>query len=479
MVATSTSKETWNTIRFSFTPIACWKMEDICFEFDRAFVKQNAKNAFKSLAELRKKHPLAPISIFGHADPVGKDQYNKKLSENRAMAVYSILIRDVAKWKKIFKDDAKYLGPKTQKSVIEYMDGLCGDLRLKESDFLGSGNCAFQGCSEFNPVLMFSKKEWEDFEKAKDKNERNMENQPNRRVVAFLFLPKTNVDPKWWPCPTAKEGIKKCEKRFWSDWGKRRSYQKKRRYYKDERRNETQDTFACRFYERIAHLSPCESARVFGFHIAFIGKLPYRAQLEIEEINKGAPTRIYLNEDLRISYDELRDQDRHAKRKSKEHENALKFAWETNFNEYKTFWQSAVAAIVIVEFKTLTSGKEVNKDGKRNITYQVTARVMDPDKKILYFKDKIKKKSLIGKGGYWYLSSDAKGKNWVWRQVPRGKKPSDFKHTKFVNSPDDIYEAMKELHKKLRYDKKLRRLYDNITHRLIELLRKQNEFFKA
>jgi len=34
-----------------------------------------------------KDHPACPLSVFGHADPVGSDDYNKALSGRRAMAV--------------------------------------------------------------------------------------------------------------------------------------------------------------------------------------------------------------------------------------------------------------------------------------------------------------------------------------------------------------------------------------------------------
>ena len=41
---------------------------------------------------LLKEHPESPLSIFGHADPVGNDEYNKGLSGRRATVIYALLI---------------------------------------------------------------------------------------------------------------------------------------------------------------------------------------------------------------------------------------------------------------------------------------------------------------------------------------------------------------------------------------------------
>ena len=59
----------------------------------------------------------------------------------------------------------------------------------KKEDFLArnedgpGGKGDFQGCSEFNALLLFSQDEASAFESAADKTERNQENAPNRRVM--------------------------------------------------------------------------------------------------------------------------------------------------------------------------------------------------------------------------------------------------------------------------------------------------------
>src|SRR5262249_29169673 len=74
---------------------------------------------------------------------------------------------------------------------LAYMDVLCFDgqgkpyqldpkenFLGKNADLLGKGD--FQGCSEFNPVLIFSKADQKRFASDKDKSSRNLANIPNR-----------------------------------------------------------------------------------------------------------------------------------------------------------------------------------------------------------------------------------------------------------------------------------------------------------
>ena len=58
-----------NTLRLSLLPIACWKLEDLRFDFDLSFIRPDGTDEFTALLELRKQHAGAPLSIFGHADP--------------------------------------------------------------------------------------------------------------------------------------------------------------------------------------------------------------------------------------------------------------------------------------------------------------------------------------------------------------------------------------------------------------------------
>jgi hypothetical protein len=299
LVAPATADEK-NTYKDPLVAIACWRMDDIRFEFDSSFVGPDAAEEMMLLAILRKKHPKAPLSVFGHADPVGDDLYNKKLSGRRARAIFGLLTRDTGMWEELFSDaegtndkwgdnsiqrmrstlgitDTTTTTAGTRDTLFhQYMDKICIDANRKpfqvpKGDFLGKGASAsgkgdLQGCSEFNPVLMFSKAENDKFAADKDKTVRNNENSPNRRVLILFFRPGSRIDLDKWPCPTARDqSISGCQKRFWSDHAKRRQFQEL------HREADTQhDTFACRFYDRLTAGSPCEGAKkIVTFKVIF------------------------------------------------------------------------------------------------------------------------------------------------------------------------------------------------------------------
>jgi hypothetical protein len=280
------------------------------FEFDSSFVRPEAAHETLLLHKLLQDHPGAPLSVFGHADPVGEDEYNKQLSGRRAAAIYGLLVRDVGIWETLYSHPADHWGvtsiqvmlravghdpgpadgiigdhtrqavrdfqrdqgltvdgdpgPQTRAALmLKYMDAICVDesgnpFRLDKNHFLARGQDSkgkgdYQGCGEFNPVLMFSSAENEAFKPKEKHEQRNAANEPNRRVVVLLFRPGSKVDPQRWPCPRAIDPTAACRKRFWSDANKRRTFQAERRVFE-----KSHDTFACRFYERLTSNSPCE-----------------------------------------------------------------------------------------------------------------------------------------------------------------------------------------------------------------------------
>ena len=172
-----------------------------------------------------------------------------------------------------------------------YMKKICPpELQLSLKDFLaqggdGGGKGDYQGCSEFNPLLIFSEEKQAAFEKAEQTQDqavlrdRNAANEINRRVLVLLFRANSKIDPKKWPCPRATEGVGGCKKRFWSDGEERRS----RRLPKNDRKfEETKDTFACRFFQRLSTGSPCQATvRYFQVRLydptgKYIARAPYR-----------------------------------------------------------------------------------------------------------------------------------------------------------------------------------------------------------
>ena len=72
--------------------------------------------------------------------------------------------------------------------------------------------------------------------------------------MVLIFRKDSQVLPAKWPCPKATEGKAGCIKRFWSDGETRRGTHLPG---VDRKFDDTKDTFACRFYQRISDTSPC------------------------------------------------------------------------------------------------------------------------------------------------------------------------------------------------------------------------------
>ena len=359
-----------NTVRLRLIPLACWRVDDLRFKFDSSFVRPSIEAEMTRLKELIRTERLrdCPLSIFGHADPVGNDDYNKVLSGRRAAAIYGMLVRDADLWERLFSnhfggdvwgDDAlatmlarvaedgssadsgivfgrekitdgaggpsKTSPPQPPKSppppsqvralaanagprrqlYLAYMDKLCGDLKLdKKKDFLGHGADAngkgdFQGCSEFNPVLIFSEAKQARFTRAaREKDaavtaERDRDNADNRRVMILIFRRGSKVEPSRWPCPRWNEGVAGCRKRFFSDGETRRT---RRLPDADRKFDDARDTLACRFYQRVSDSTPCDQIAGVDFRYALerIEDLPWSdaARLTIESTD-GVQRRVF------------------------------------------------------------------------------------------------------------------------------------------------------------------------------------------
>src|SRR5215470_6017431 len=111
LVAPVTASGHINTIRAGVIPVACWRIEHFRFAFDSSLPTPELTKELKLLAQLVKDRPPTsksegkpgfPLSVFGHADPTGDDEYNKQLSGRRATAIYALLRRDTDLWDKLF-----------------------------------------------------------------------------------------------------------------------------------------------------------------------------------------------------------------------------------------------------------------------------------------------------------------------------------------------------------------------------------------
>lgn len=107
LVGPATSDE-FNTAKLRLIPVACWRVDDLRFAFDSSFVLPEIAAEMKALAALIGDHPGCPLSIFGHADPVGSDD-NKTLSGRRAQAIYGLLTRRSEIWEDLFSNNGHFV----------------------------------------------------------------------------------------------------------------------------------------------------------------------------------------------------------------------------------------------------------------------------------------------------------------------------------------------------------------------------------
>ena len=70
----------------------CWSIRDILFDFDSNLVNRRYYPALDNVFAVLQKNPALKIEIQGSADNIGTLEYNKQLSERRALAVKKYLV---------------------------------------------------------------------------------------------------------------------------------------------------------------------------------------------------------------------------------------------------------------------------------------------------------------------------------------------------------------------------------------------------
>jgi outer membrane protein OmpA-like peptidoglycan-associated protein len=303
-------------------PLAVWCLGSVHFGFGSSFIMPSVATELESLKKLKDQNADAGYAVFGHADPVGEDDFNKTLSGRRANALYCLLTQNADGWVQLSKgmegdkwstkahqtilsflkndtgapfysgsingsDDAAtksaiesfqkftklkpdgIIGPQTKaKLYAVYMEKL-SNVVLKPEDFVGDPKdpkvqWACSGCSEFNPLLVFSKADDSSFKSSEKKSERDAKNAPNRRATVFLFPPGTkgpgNVT---FPCPTWTDNSSKCKAQWFSDADTRRNPAEAERTWEASK-----DTFACQFYAKIGKSESLSGSSVeTGFNL--------------------------------------------------------------------------------------------------------------------------------------------------------------------------------------------------------------------
>ena len=71
----------------------CWAFHGVLFDFDSDKIKSTNDPLIANAVLVLKQNPQLAIEIQGHTDSYGKDAYNQKLSERRALAVKNELVR--------------------------------------------------------------------------------------------------------------------------------------------------------------------------------------------------------------------------------------------------------------------------------------------------------------------------------------------------------------------------------------------------
>ena len=67
---------------------------DVLFDFDKADLRKDARNALKQVAGIITEKAKGTVRIEGHTDAKGSDAYNQKLSQRRANSVRDWLVKN-------------------------------------------------------------------------------------------------------------------------------------------------------------------------------------------------------------------------------------------------------------------------------------------------------------------------------------------------------------------------------------------------
>jgi hypothetical protein len=125
LVAPTVDGKLSNAIRQGLTPVACFTVTAPGFDFDSSLLLPAMAQEFIKLGGLLGKFPEHPLSVFGHADPTGSDEYNKELAGRRTLSVYGLLTHQVPIWEQLFTSGSKAKGDEwTQRHLLVMLSAL-------------------------------------------------------------------------------------------------------------------------------------------------------------------------------------------------------------------------------------------------------------------------------------------------------------------------------------------------------------------
>lgn len=85
-----------DTLRIELNPVrknTVFILENLYFDTDKSVIKDISTQSLIDLYQMLRDNPDIRIRITGHTDNVGSSQYNKRLSDGRARAVYDEMVR--------------------------------------------------------------------------------------------------------------------------------------------------------------------------------------------------------------------------------------------------------------------------------------------------------------------------------------------------------------------------------------------------
>jgi outer membrane protein OmpA-like peptidoglycan-associated protein len=104
-------------------------LENIYYDFDKSFIREDAAKELNKLAKLLKDNPNINIEMGSHTDARGSDNYNMILSDKRAMAAVEYLVSQGIK-----RDRLKWKGYGESKPVNECTNGVkCSEKKHQEN----------------------------------------------------------------------------------------------------------------------------------------------------------------------------------------------------------------------------------------------------------------------------------------------------------------------------------------------------------
>ena len=130
---------------------------DVTFDFDKATIRDSARGTLDTLAELILTGGDGQITIEGHTDSMGDDDYNKRLSEQRAAAVKAYLATKGVPDARVRTIGLGELRPTAPNARPDGTDDEAGRQRNRRVEVilpnaLGTAEAAGGSASSFNPV---------------------------------------------------------------------------------------------------------------------------------------------------------------------------------------------------------------------------------------------------------------------------------------------------------------------------------------